>query len=91
MENIQLNIGTCPTYPDIFIRDMVSHCTTLGCNCHTAAFTAIHCRYPVGNSTLYKTGCAAAVRKHTVVVGSRVFCWLATLTGLDLIMLIACR
>ena len=29
---MQLNIVTCPTYPDTFIRV----CATLGCNCHNA-------------------------------------------------------
>jgi len=29
--NIQLNIVTCPAYPDKFMRD-----NALGCNCHTA-------------------------------------------------------
>jgi len=24
--NIQLNVVTCPTYPDKFIRDMLLHC-----------------------------------------------------------------
>ena len=31
--NVQLNIVTCPTYPDKFIRAMLLY--ALGCNCHT--------------------------------------------------------
>jgi len=41
--NIKLNIVTCPTYPDNFIRDICccTVCVTLGCNCHTAALRPI--------------------------------------------------
>jgi len=31
--SIQLNIFTCPTYPEKFVRDNIA---TLGCHCHTA-------------------------------------------------------
>jgi len=36
--NTQLNIVTCPTYPDTFIRGNVfaPFVPTFGCNCHTA-------------------------------------------------------
>jgi len=75
--NIQLNIDTCPTYPDKFIRDMLSTVSsTLGCNCHTAHsidVTSSSPRWPPGGSTVARN-CHG--RLSTSALVRCVACWL---------------
>lgn len=50
-----------------------------------------HAKYPVGNSTLYKTGCSVAVHRHAAWVGSWLLSGLTTLAGLTVVILVLCR
>ena len=50
-----------------------------------------HADYPVGDSTLYRHGCATAVRLYTARVGLWIVSGLGTLAGLALTLVVLCR
>ena len=49
-----------------------------------------HADFPV-QSTVYKSGCSTAVRRHAARVGSSIVYGLGTLAGLAVTLVIACR
>ena len=50
-----------------------------------------HVDYTVGDSTLYRRGCASAVHRHTARVGSWIAVGLGVLVGLAVTLAVTCR